>query len=66
MLKFPATFCRHYFIKNFGLSKESWIVNLEVDQWIQNPDSDSTHITSESVDLRNPDSTDYTPNDLWN
>ena len=32
---------------------------LEVDQRIHNPDSDSSHKTSESVDLTNLDSTDY-------
>ena len=31
----------------------------EVDQRIHNPDSDSSHITGESVDLTNLDSTDY-------
>ena len=31
----------------------------ELDQWIHNPDSDSSHNTSESVDLTNLDSTDY-------
>ena len=31
----------------------------EVDQRIHNPDSDSSHKTSESVDLTNLDSTDY-------
>ena len=30
-----------------------------VDLRIHNPDSDSSHITSESVDLKNLDSTDY-------
>ena len=35
--------------------KEFWVV----DQRIHNPDSDSSHKTSESVDLTNLDSTDY-------
>ena len=35
------------------------LLNLEVDQRIHNPDSDSSHKTSESVDLTNLDSTDY-------
>ena len=61
MLKFPATFCRHYFTKIYGKSNESESVDLplRVDQRIHNPDSDSSHITSASVDLKNLDSTDY-------
>ena len=45
----------------FGYSNESESddLPLEVDQWIPNPDSDSSHITSKSVDLKNLDSTDY-------
>ena len=35
------------------------LIYLSVDQRIHNPDSDSSHITSESVDLTNLDSTDY-------
>ena len=57
MLKFPATCCCHYFSENYGQSKESESVDLplEVDQRILNPDSDSSHNTSESVDLANLD-----------
>ena len=35
------------------------VYQIEVDQWIHNLDSDSSHNTSESVDLTNLDSTDY-------
>ena len=61
MLKFPATCYRHYFTKIYGQSNESESVDLplEVDQQIHNPVSDSSYITSESVDLKNLDSTDY-------
>ena len=61
MLKFPATCCHHYFSKNYGKSKqsESVYLPLEVDQRIYNPDSNSSHNTSESVDLTNLDLTDY-------
>ena len=61
MLKFFLTCCCHYFTKNYGLSKDTESVDLhrEVDQRIHNPDSDSSHKTSESVDLTNLDSTDY-------
>ena len=45
---------RHHFNKLIIFS-----VPREVDQRIHNPDSDSSHNTSESVDLRNLDSTDY-------
>ena len=39
--------------------KELWVIPREVDQLIHNPDSDSSHNTSEFVDLMNLDSTDY-------
>ena len=59
MLKFYTTFCRHYFTKNSGYSNEFESVDLprEVDQQIH--DSDSSHISSKFVDLKNLDSTDY-------
>ena len=39
--------------------EESVDLPQKVDRWIHNPDSDSSHITSEFVNLRNLDSTDY-------
>ena len=61
MLKFSVTCCRHYFSKNYGYSKQSESIDLplEVDQRIHNLDSDSSHNTSEFVDLMNLDSTEY-------
>ena len=49
------------FYKELWVSKDSESVDLprEVDQRIHNPDSDSSHKTSESVDLTNLDLTDY-------
>ena len=49
------------FLKKLWVIKQSESVDLprEVDQRIHNPDSDSSHNTSESVDLMNLDLTDY-------
>ena len=69
MFSFWIQICRKLYFTNLGNPKNpnlnldsmdySCEIRLEVHQRIHNPDSDSSDITSESVDLKNLDSMDY-------